>query len=298
MSDTESDWEGEDELGERPYGGRPYGGRPYGGRPYGGRPYGGKPYGGRPTAVGRMAASRMGAGPTVGGHTAGKPYGGKPYGGRPYGGRSGRLDLDEWSADIGDLVCDRSALLQLGATVVPAEDQFWVPGAGLRSGSGPVAAPQPVGGVELDPVRRTRSTRSVAMPSDSVARHRRRCRTSPGPLKADLAEALASAADAAMVRGPSPHWPGSVSQAADRWYRGRRFGDAASDARRGSRGRTRLRNPGWILHPQTRRSLSRGFAPGRVGRHAGCSGRAGAGGIGSVQARLGSSRGCCSGCRS
>ena len=75
MSDVESDWEGEDELGERPYGGRPYGGRPYGGRPYGGRPYGGRPYGGR------LYEERP---------YGGRPYGGRPYGGRPYGGQAVR----------------------------------------------------------------------------------------------------------------------------------------------------------------------------------------------------------------
>src|SRR6187431_1258696 len=103
---------GDDGYSERPFGGRPYGGRPYGGRPFGGRaeddrPFGGRPYGGRPYG--------------------GRPFGGRPFGGRPFGGRQGEeegrpvLDPDEWSADVAELVCQRSAVIRLGATVVADE---------------------------------------------------------------------------------------------------------------------------------------------------------------------------------
>ena len=104
MSET-MDWDEDDDPDVRPYGGRPYGGRPYGGRPSGGRPYGGQPYGGRPYG--------------------GKPYGGKPYGGRPigqHGDPGGFLDLDEWSADIGELVCERSAVIRQGATLFAGDE--------------------------------------------------------------------------------------------------------------------------------------------------------------------------------
>jgi hypothetical protein len=250
MSDIESEWEADDELGGRPYGGKPYGGKPYGGKPYGGKPYGGKPYGGKP-----YGGKPYGGKPYGGKPYGGKPYGGKPYGGKPYGGKSPGdvLDLDEWSADIGELFCDRSALVQLGATVVPIEDQLWAPGPGLVSGFRPVApVPPPVGAVQLDPSRNTIDA-MLAMPAALFAQ----VADDPdlaGPAKADLAEALVGVADAAMLFGPTPLVGGISWQVANA---GTVPGDLLATLRGilaqvfGVAPPVNFRRPGWILHPRT-----------------------------------------------
>src|SRR5215475_5362212 len=103
------DWDEDDDSGLRPYGGKPYGGKPYGGKPYGGKPYGGKPYGG-------------------------KPYGGKPYGGK--GADGGLVDWDDWEIDIGELVCERSAVIRQGATLFTGDERelsAWRPAPTYRA---------------------------------------------------------------------------------------------------------------------------------------------------------------------
>jgi Phage capsid family len=127
FDETESEDDGggaeEDESSERPYGARPYGARPYGARPYGARPYGARPYGARPYGARPYGARPYGA----------RPYGARPYGARPYGARPGagrggeRLDPEEWSADLTSLVCEYSAVIRLGATIVSGGYELRVP---------------------------------------------------------------------------------------------------------------------------------------------------------------------------
>jgi capsid protein len=233
VSDIEADWEGEDENVDRPYGGRPYGGRPYGGRPYGGRPYGGRPYGGRPYG-GRPYGARLedekpyggrpyGGRPYGGRPYGGRPYGGRPYGGRPYGGRpyGGRrsaesgIDIDEWSADVGDIFCERSAVVRLGATLVASEDALPVGAfdaeADFRVPGGAVPAPATVvggGPAQLRPGDWMLEAGIVVEPE-----LRRALAADPElavVLKVDLADALARRADEAFLQGAGPPGPAGI----------------------------------------------------------------------------------------
>ncbi len=104
----------ESEAGARPYGLKPYGLKPYGLKPYGLKPYGLKPYGLKPYGLKPYGL---------------KPYGLKPYGLKPYGLKGGADDAtgEAWSAEVSELVTERSAIIRLGATVVSAEDNRDVP---------------------------------------------------------------------------------------------------------------------------------------------------------------------------
>ena len=258
MSDIESDWEADDELGGRPYGGRPYGGRPSGGRPYGGRPYGGRPYGGKPYG-GRPYGGRPYGGKPYGG----KPYGGKPYGGKPYGGKLADVgvDFDEWGAEIGEGVCDRSAIIRLGATVVFGTDELQIPApvaAGAFRAPG-AAAPVPAAAnppVPLVPGE-WRLEASVAIPIGVV----------PGvlenpalasTLKDDLAQELALRADEAFLGTSAGGPPGIGARpvfgpAGGGGQRLRRLRDLAA----ATRAAQTPRNPGWVVHPQALDTLAR-----------------------------------------
>ena len=109
------DWEDEEEFPGRPFGPKPFGPKPFGPKPFGPKPFGPKPFGPKPF------------GP--------KPFGPKPFGPKPFGPKAGGadeadggfLDLDEWSAEIAELVCGRSAVLRLGATLVAAEQGTALP---------------------------------------------------------------------------------------------------------------------------------------------------------------------------
>jgi Phage capsid family len=264
MSDIESDWEGEDELGERPYGGRPYGGRPYGGRPYGGRPYGGRPYGGRPYG-GRLYEERPYGGRPYGGRPyGGRPYGGRPYGGRPYGGRrsaDGGIDIDEWSADIGEGVCDRSAVIRLGATVAFGSGELQLPApvavGGIRAPGGAGLTPSATSVARLLPGE-WRLEASVAVPVESVPVLIESPDVSAA-LKADLAEELALRADQAFLGtaaggppgiGGLPRFPGPATGGGQRL---KRLRDLVATVRAAQT----PRNAGWVVHPQALDDIAR-----------------------------------------
>src|SRR4029453_5552703 len=96
----------EDDVIERPYGTKPYGTKPYGTKPYGTKPYGTKPYGTKPYGT--------------------KPYGTKPYGTKPYAAEDA-LDPAVWSADVAELICERSAVIRLGASIVADDFELQIP---------------------------------------------------------------------------------------------------------------------------------------------------------------------------
>jgi hypothetical protein len=210
----------ESESGGRPYGLKPYGLKPYGLKPYGLKPYGLKPYGLKPYGL--------------------KPYGLKPYGLKPYG-LKGELDEaagEEWSAQIAELVTERSAALRLGATVVSAEDNRDVPVLGPLNPAGTFPVVQLVLGSQAQTVNM-----QVVVPN----RNARDFADHPelaDPLKADIAEHLALALDRGVL-AIIPRTPG----AGDLLQRHRRLVRVVQAHP--------LRNPGWIIHRRFFDRLSR-----------------------------------------
>jgi hypothetical protein len=246
--ETHSEDEGppadEGEFAERPYGARPYGARPYGARPYGARPYGARPYGVRP-----YGARPYGA----------RPYGARPYGARPYGARPSYptdvFDPDEWSVDIAELVCERSAVIRLGAMLMFADDELQVPAsdpaAGFRAPGAAGPAPGAMQSIALRPGD-WRLEASVAVP----------IRLFPGlganpelvsTLKVDLAEALALWADQAfLLEQAAVGGPRGISDLVGRTGPAAGGGELLERLRNMAsavRAVRPVRNPGWILHP-------------------------------------------------
>jgi Phage capsid family len=112
---------------QRPAGMRPAGMRPAGMRPAGMRPAGMRPAGMRPAGM-RPAGMR--------------PAGMRPAGMRPYEGSSGYLDPDEWGSDIGDLFCEYSAVVRMGARLVFNLSDLPFPSSPMQDGS--TYVPEPV----------------------------------------------------------------------------------------------------------------------------------------------------------
>jgi len=254
------DWDEDDDSGLRPYGGKPYGGKPYGGKPYGGKPYGGKPYGGKPYGGKPYGGKPYGGKPYGGKPYGGKPYGGKPYGGKPYGGKSDVSDpgdWDEWSVDIGELVCERSAVIRQGATLFTG-DELELPALAAapayRAPGQPSQAPLP-------PAQPPPSLRPGAWTLEAVVAVPLTIlgviTANPDVaymLKLDLAESLAQRADATFLAGTAAgggppgiadlvaRTPGPVAGGGQRLQRLRNLVAAI-------RATEPLRNPGWVLHP-------------------------------------------------
>ena len=234
FDETESEDDGggpeEDESSERPYGARPYGARPYGARPYGARPYGARPYGARPYGARPYGARPYGA----------RPYGARPYGARPSaGGERGLLDPEEWNADLTSLVCEYSAVIRLGATVVSG-------GYELRVGSvdAGAATEQPLrprdNPVDEDVVVPNRLVRDMA--ADSGLAY---------GIKADLAAGHAAGADERFLRRigetVEPVENADLLAAARAVVAAVRTADPAP----------MFRNAGWVLGPESLDRLSR-----------------------------------------
>ena len=224
----------EDELG-RPVGARPVGARPVGARPVGARPVGARPVGTR-------------------------PVGARPVGARPVGARGGFLDPEEWSANVSELVCAHSAVIRLGATLVSTDGElrisafdaapnFRVPGAA------PPPAPGVAGEEPLRPRDYTLEAR-VAVP-DRLLRGFAANPELADTLKFDLAEALARRADQTFL-GTGVGGPNGISALVrptsargNRLQRLRRVLTAIRGAG------LALRNPGWIVHPDTLDALTK-----------------------------------------
>jgi Phage capsid family len=207
-----------------------------GGRPVGGRPVGGRPVGGR-------------------------PVGGRPVGGRFVGDEHGGQDLEEWAADVADLVCERSAVIRLGATLVVGEElrvPSFDPGVGFRAPG--VGGPEP--GETVDQPLRPGDFQleaTVSVPLRLVAG----IAEDPdlgSTLRVDLADALARRADQAFLAGTGPGSPRGVGD------RIRRTGPAAGGGEllerlrnvvSGVRAANALVNPAWILHPSALDTIGR-----------------------------------------
>ena len=256
---------GDDGYSERPFGGRPFGGRPYGGRPYGGRPYGGRPFGGRPEDDRPFGGRPYGGRPYGGRPYGGRPFGGRPFGGRPFGGRQGEeegrpvLDPDEWSADVAELVCQRSAVIRLGATVVADEYELRAqaidstpraPDYVKEGGEKPI-----LGRRELRLRPRDHELAAKAVLPDRVARDIAADPLLALAVKEDLAEALALRADRAFLSGAGPGPIGvaalvpGVGAQADILATGRALLTAIRNV--DPLLSPAFRAPGWVLHPAT-----------------------------------------------
>jgi HK97 family phage major capsid protein len=241
MDSENVDFSDEDDVIERPYGTKPYGTKPYGTKPYGTKPYGTKPYGTKPYGT--------------------KPYGTKPYGTKPYGTKpypdEDALDPEVWSADVAELVCERSAVIRLGATIVAGDLELEMPAvvdptASYINVRRPTAAtPQTTDGIELRPLKHeldalvsvaNRLIRGIAADAEFA-----------DALKVDLADALALAADTAFLRGSRQVEPKGISRT--RGVRkvdppGVDLLDSARQILRSLREDNAIfRNPGWILDP-------------------------------------------------
>jgi HK97 family phage major capsid protein len=244
MDSEFEDFSSEDDVIERPYGTKPYGTKPYGTKPYGTKPYGTKPYGTKPYGT--------------------KPYGTKPYGTKPYGTKpypdEEALDPEVWSADVAELVCERSAVIRLGATIVAGDFKLQIPLVNATADyidvKNPAAAPQQrVTGINLRPLDHQLSA-VVAVPNRLIGGIAENAELADA-LKVDLADALTRSADTAFLRGPGGEVePEGISKIVDPQPPGDDLLESARKILESLRKRTppderpvTFRNPGWILDP-------------------------------------------------
>jgi HK97 family phage major capsid protein len=303
--DDEGSPAGEDESAERPYGARPYGARPYGARPYGARPYGARPYGARPYGARPYGARPYGARPYGARPYGARPYGARPYGARPYGARpygarpygarlsfdddweGGALDPEVWSADVSELILERSAVIRLGAMIVIDEYELPVPAFDATANAPDYIKEgkkkprlEPKDEAKLRPKDHELAAKLV-LPNRLV----RDIEQNPAiadALKEDLAEALALRADRAFLHGDPPPPPPRV----DPTGISNRVpldpglpvaGNLLATARNmvgAVRAVDPLVNPvfraaGWVLHPTTLEALTRLMTPDGLGVGAG-----------------------------
>ena len=200
MSDGGTDWEDEEESPERPFGTKPFGTKPFGTKPFGTKPFGTKPFGTKPFGAKPFGTKPFGT----------KPFGTKPFGTKPFGTKGddgGSLDPEEWSADIAQLVCERSALIRLGATLVASEPGGSLPTpafeitAGFRAPGEPEPElPESGEAAELRPGE-WRLSAAVAL-SPRVLGALGASPELAYTLKTSLAEELARSADEAFLQGP------------------------------------------------------------------------------------------------
>jgi HK97 family phage major capsid protein len=244
----------DDGLAERPYGTKPYGTKPYGTKPYGTKPYGTKPYGTKPYGTKPYGT---------------KPYGTKPYGTKPYGGSrdgNGGLDPDAWSADVAELVCDRSAVIRLGATIVACDYEVQLPVFDVEAKYIEINEgrdPKPIKEkIQLDPRRFALDAR-VAVPNRRVPDIAENPELADA-IKVDLADALALRADRAFLRGPGGGTEprGIDGRAGELEKNGATVLALARAIATAARTReVPLRNPGWILAATTLDELTRLVTP-------------------------------------
>lgn len=265
MDPGDMDAAGGDPAAERPYGTKPYGTKPYGTKPYGTKPYGTKPYGTKPYGTKPYGTKPYGTKPYGTKPYGTKPYGTKPYGTKPYGtkgdGPGDWLDPEEWSADIAELFCDKSAVVRLGARIV--EDDVDVPAVDVGD-DGPRYLERP----SKEEGRRTDSVKPSAAvfqrplcPRDHelawtvVLPNRLTHKMGRHPelawaIKEDIAQGLALEADRAFLNGDGNaaprgirHTPGVRTESAD----------ALREMLTLLRGdpHPRFGNAGWIIAPET-----------------------------------------------
>jgi HK97 family phage major capsid protein len=236
-----TDWEYEEELPERPFGPKPFGPKPFGPKPFGPKPFGPKPFGP-------------------------KPFGPKPFGPKPFGPKdpdAGFLDRDAWSADIAELVCERSAVIRLGATIVTSDEGGSLPIAAFdfRTGFRAPGKAEPAPGTvdeqsEFRPGE-WRLTSGVAL-SPRIQRAVAARPELADALKADLAEALAREADQVFLQGSGSGQPQGITKRLTPKRLGKDPLQAARQMVTDVRKTTpTFRNPGWIMGSATLDELTK-----------------------------------------
>ena len=239
MSDGGTDWEDEEESPERPFGPKPFGPKPFGPKSFGLRPFGPKPFGP-------------------------KPFGPKPFGPKPFGAGDadgGFLDPEAWGADIAELVCERSAVIRLGATLISSERGRSVPVPVFE-----VAADFTAAGAELEPKKESEKVVEIR-PGEwrlsaavgvsprvlgAVAAKPELAYT----LKAHLAARLADRADEAFLQGAAVGLKGIARRMDPAPYgedRLKAVRELVAEVRSGGHP---FRNPGWILAPDKLNELT------------------------------------------
>jgi HK97 family phage major capsid protein len=248
MDSEFEDFSGEDDVIERPYGTKPYGTKPYGTKPYGTKPYGTKPYGTKPYGTKPYGTKPYGT----------KPYGTKPYGTKPYPDEEA-LDPDVWSAYVAELICECSAVIRLGATIVAGDLELETPVVDATANyvdvrKGTAATPQTTNGIELRPLNHELDA-LVAVPNRLIRGIAENAELADA-LKVDLADALTLAADRAFLRGSGAVEPTGISQTIKPEDPGVDLLESARKILESVRKRTPrgkrpaiFRNPGWVLDP-------------------------------------------------
>jgi len=260
LSSGGTDWEYGADPAARPFGARSEGTRPFGARPFGARaatedkPFGARPFGARPFGAREDDDRPFGARPF-----GARPFGARPFGARPFGARlfdgddDGALLRRGWSAALAELVCERSTVIRMGATLAAGFEvrlPAFNPGSGARppGGPGPLPIPYPAAGEPLLRPGDQALEAAVEIPNrlaDAIAEHEEVAWS----LLVDLAEALALQVDAACLR--TPPWPPAVTTPSAQLLRRLR------NLVQAVRGANPVRNPGWILHPNALDTIAR-----------------------------------------
>jgi hypothetical protein len=261
MSSDGGDSDFERPFGARPFGARPFGARPFGAReeeerPFGARPFGARPFGAREDDERPFGARPFGARPFGARPFGARPFGARPFGARPFGARGGDgpFDPHEWQTDIAELVCEYSAVIRVGSTLVFGESELQVPVvnalAAFRAPGAAAPPAAPAVQVLLQPGEWQLAV-TIAAPLGVVSGVAARPDLA-ATLKVDLAEALARGLDqAALVgtpAGPGPRGiqnllppaPGPGAAELLRWMRDMVIGVRAADP---------VRSPAWVLTP-------------------------------------------------
>ncbi|HET8812180.1 MAG TPA: hypothetical protein VFM67_06265, partial [Gaiella sp.] len=95
---SSGDSEHESGPSARPFGAKPFGAKPFGAKPFGAKPFGAKPFGAKPFGA--------------------KPFGAKPFGAKADDGGGCPSEPEDWGAALVELVCERSTVIRMGATLV------------------------------------------------------------------------------------------------------------------------------------------------------------------------------------
>ncbi len=242
---SSGDSEHESGPSARPFGAKPFGAKPFGAKPFGAKPFGAKPFGAKP-----FGAKPFGA----------KPFGAKPFGAKADDGGGCPSEPEDWGAALVELVCERSTVIRMGATLVlgpPLQVSTFEPEVGFRApGAG---WPAPGGTAELDDPLRPGDwmlEAGVEAPERIVAAVDERAELAETFLL-DLAEALAIAVDRACL-GTIAGGPDGIDPLV-----GASPGvllDGLRDIVKATRVAHPPRNAGWILHPDALDTIAR-FVP-------------------------------------